>query len=144
MSFPLELITMLGSSVLGAVMKLLGAQSEARRTERLATLQVLGKQAEVVDQARRYENPRFTLTRQLIALGTIAAVIVWPKIVPVFWPDIPVTVGWTEFHPGFLFVEGKHVTVWKTVQGLALTPLDTHLVSAIAGLYFGSAVTARR
>jgi hypothetical protein len=54
---------------------------------------------------------------------------------------MPVVVGWTEWTPGFLFItEGGEDTVWKTMKGLVLTPLDTHLVSAIVGLYFGASM----
>jgi hypothetical protein len=60
---------------------------------------------------------------------------------PVFWPELPVVVGWTEWNPGFLFItEGEEQTVWQSLKGLVITPLDTHLVSAIIGLYFGASM----
>jgi len=101
----------------------------------------LAAQSKATDEARRYENKGFQLTRRIIALSAIGAVIVWPKVVPVFWPDMPVIVGWTEWKPGFLFlIEGEEQTVWQTMKGLVITPLDTHLVSAITGLYFGASM----
>ena len=30
---------------------------------------------------------------------------------------------------------------WKYAQGFVITPLDTHIVSAIVGLYFGAGFT---
>jgi hypothetical protein len=32
------------------------------------------------------------------------------------------------------------VVEWKQLKGLVITPLDTHLVSAIVGLYFGASI----
>ena len=58
----------------------------------------------------------------------------------VFWPDLDVYVGYTQFNPGFLFLEGKEVVEWKQLKGLVITPLDTHLLSAIVGLYFGASI----
>ena len=101
------------------------------------------KDAEGIDKARRYENPHFQWTRRLIALGAIGAIIEWPKIVAVFYPDIAVTVGWTQFNPGFFIFEGKEMVKWEQMTGLVITPLDTHLVSAIVGLYFGGALVKR-
>jgi hypothetical protein len=90
--------------------------------------------------ARRYENKGFQVTRRIIALSAVFAVIVWPKVVAVFWPEVPVVVGYTEWNPGFLFFEGSEETTWQAVKGLVLTPLDTHLLSAIVGLYFGASM----
>ena len=74
-------------------------------------------------------------------MSAVGAIIVWPKIIAVFWPEIPVTVGYTEFKPGFLFfTEGQESVKWQYLRGLVITPLDTHLVSAIIGLYFGASM----
>ena len=129
---PVELITMLGSSVLGGVMSIWGQM-----------MAMMSKEADVIDKARRYENPHFAWTRRLIALSAIGAIIVWPKVIAVFYPDIAVTVGWTEFRPGFLFFDGKEIFQWKQMTGMVITPLDTHLVSAIVGLYFGGSLVKK-
>jgi hypothetical protein len=54
-------------------------------------------------------------------------------------------VGYLEFKPGFLFFEGKEVLKWEVLsaRGLVLTPLDTNLVSAIVGLYFGGSLVKK-
>jgi len=138
---PLELVTMLGSSLLGGFMTLWSQNLKAKQEAFQRAIDGLAAQSKATDEARRYENRGFQITRRIIALSAIGAVIVWPKVVPVFWPDMPVVVGWTEWNPGFLFLtDGQEETVWKTMQGLVLTPLDTHLVSAIVGLYFGASM----
>ena len=140
---PVELITMLGSSLLGGVMSIWGQSIQAKEANNKMMMAMMTKEAEVIDKARRYDNPHFAWTRRLIALEAIGAVIVWPKVVAVFYPDISVTVGWTEFKPGFLFLEGKEVFAWKQMNGLVITPLDTHLISAIVGLYFGGSLVKK-
>jgi hypothetical protein len=138
---PLELVTMLGSSLLGGFMTLWSQNLKAKQEAFQRAIDGLAAQSKATDEARRYENKGFQLTRRIIALSAIGAVIVWPKVVPVFWPDMPVIVGWTEWKPGFLFlIEGEEQTVWQTMKGLVITPLDTHLVSAITGLYFGASM----
>ena len=138
---PLELITMLGSSLLGGFMTLWSQSMKAKQEAFQRAIDGLAAQSKATDEARRYENKGFQVTRRIIALSAIGAIIVWPKVVPVFWPDLPVIVGWTEWNPGFLFLsEGTEDTVWKSMKGLVLTPLDTHLVSAIVGLYFGASM----
>lgn len=137
---PLELITMLGSGLLSGVMTLWGQSQKAKQDAFQRAIDGLSAQSEATDLARRYENKGFQVTRRIIALSAVFAVIVWPKVVAVFWPEVSVTVGYTEWNPGFLFFEGSEETTWQSVKGLVLTPLDTHLLSAIVGLYFGASM----
>jgi hypothetical protein len=138
---PLELVTMLGSSLLGGVMTIWSQNMKSKQEAFQRAIDGLAAQSKATDEARRYENKGFQITRRIIALSAIGAVIVWPKVVPVFWPELPVVVGWTEWNPGFLFItEGEEQTVWQSLKGLVITPLDTHLVSAIIGLYFGASM----
>ena len=138
---PLELITMLGSGLLSGLMTLWGQSAKAKQDAFQRAIDGLAAQSEATDLARRYENKGFQMTRRVIALSAVFAVIVWPKLVAVFWPEVPVTVGYTEWNPGFLFLtEGKETTTWQSLSGLVLTPLDTHLLGAIVGLYFGASM----
>lgn len=137
---PLELLTMLGSSVVGGLMTLWSQKIKSRQADHAMTIAALSKEGELVHQARTYDKPEFQFTRRLIALAATFAVIVWPKLVPVFWPEIAVTVGYTQWTPGFLFFSGTEEVRWQIASGLVLTPLDTHLMSSIIGLYFGASV----
>jgi hypothetical protein len=74
---------------------------------------------------------------------TIGSVIVWPMFAPIAAPHLDVTVGWTEMAGGFWpFTEAKEVFVWKTVTngGIVVTPLMTHMCSAITGFFFGNQI----
>lgn len=140
LGIPFELVTMLGSGLMSGVMTLWSQSMKMRQHQHTMALKALAAQSEAVDKARRYENSGFQFTRRIIALMAVFAVIVWPKLVPVLWPELIVTVGYTVWNPGFLFFEGSNEVVWQTAKGLVLTPLDTHLMSAIIGLYFGASV----
>jgi hypothetical protein len=131
---------MLGSGLLSGVMTLWGQSQKAKQDAFQRAIDGLSAQSKATDLARRYENKGFQVTRRIIALSAVFAVIVWPKVVAVFWPEVPVVVGYTEWNPGFLFFEGSEETTWQAVKGLVLTPLDTHLLSAIVGLYFGASM----
>lgn len=138
---PLELITMLGSGLLSGVMTLWGQAAKSKQEAFNRAIEGLSAQSEATDLARRYENKGFQVTRRIIALSAVGAIIVWPKVVAVFWPEIPVTVGYTEWNPGFLFfTEGLEETTWQVLTGLVITPLDTHLLGAIIGMYFGASM----
>ena len=90
---PVEMITMLGSSVLGGFMTIWGQSIKAKEANNKLMMAAMTKQATIIDKARKYENPHFQWTRRIIAIAAIGAIIVWPKVVAVFYPDIAVTVG---------------------------------------------------
>ena len=141
MGIPLELMTMLGSGLLSGVLTLFSRSQKAKQDAFTRAIEGLSAQSKATDLARRYENRGFQITRRIIALSAVGAIIIWPKIIAVFWPEIPVTVGYTEWNPGFLFLtEGTELIKWQALKGLVITPLDTHLLSAIVGLYFGASV----
>jgi hypothetical protein len=140
MPIPLELITMIGSGLLSGLLSIWSQSMQAKQQAFDRAIKGLAAQSEATDLARRYENKGFQITRRIIAITAVFAVIVWPKVMGVFWPDLDVYVGYTQFNPGFLFLEGKEVVEWKQLKGLVITPLDTHLVSAIVGLYFGASI----
>lgn len=137
---PLELITMLGSGLLSGVMSIWAQSIQSRRESHNMAMEALSAKATVIDQARRYGNKGFQFTRRAIALAAVLAIVVLPKLAVLVDPTIPVTVGWTEWDPGFLFFEGSNQVEWKVAHGLVITPLDTHLMSGIVGLYFGASI----
>ena len=106
-------------------------------------LQTAQFRADQVNEARNAgkNDKHFAWTRRLIALSAVFSIIVLPKLVAVFYPEVGVYVGYTEIQTGFfdfMFGPGEEVVKWKYAQGFVITPLDTHIVSAIVGLYFGA------
>ena len=140
---PFEMITMLGSTVLGGVMSIWSQSIKAKREEQKMLIQRAEVQQKCFKEAREYENKGFQWTRRIIALTAVFFIIAWPKLVPVFF-DTSVYLTWTEFSRGFLFlVEQKEMTMDKEFFGVVITPLDTHLMSAIIVLYFGGSLVKK-
>ena len=142
---PFEMITMLGSTVLGGVMSIWSQSIKAKQAEQKMLLQRAEVQTAAFKDAREYENVGFQWTRRIIALTAIFAIVVLPKILPLIDPQAQVIVGYTEWNPGFLFFEGKDVIKWVPMahRGIVITPLDTNLVAAIVGLYFGGSLVKK-
>ena len=142
---PFEMITMLGSTMLGGLMTVWSQSIKAKQAEQKMLLARADKQAEIFKEAREYENVGFQWTRRIIALTAVFSIVVLPKILPLIDPQAQVIVGYTEFKPGFLFLEGKEIMKWVPMahRGIVITPLDTNLVSAIVGLYFGGSLVKK-
>ena len=140
---PVEMITMLGSSVLGGFMTIWGQSIKAKQEEQKMLLARSNNQMKHISEARTYENKGFQFTRRIIALPAVFYIIVWPKIVPVFF-DVSVFLTWTEFSRGFLFlIEQKEMLVDRQYAGVVITPMDTHLMASIIGLYFGGSLVKK-
>ena len=142
---PLELITMLFSTILGGVMSIWGQNTKAKQAQQEMLMQRANFQAKQVNRARDAgkNDKHFAWTRRLIALSAVFSIIVLPKLVAVWYPDITVYVGYTEMQGGFfnwLFGPDEAIQ-WKMAKGFVITPLDPHIVSAIVGLYFGAGFT---
>ena len=140
---PFEMITMLGSTVLGGVMSIWSQSIKAKQAEQKLLIQRADVQMKGFKEAREYGNIGFQWTRRIIALTAIFSIVVLPKIVAIFYPEVSVTVGYTEFRPGFFFIPEKEVLEWKALKGLVITPLDTNLVGAIVGMYFGGSLVKK-
>ena len=91
---PVEMITMLGSSVLGGVMTVWGQSIKAKQEEQKLLIARADAQMAHIEKARTYENSGFQWTRRIIALTAVFFIIVWPKIVPVMF-DTSVFLKWT-------------------------------------------------
>ena len=140
---PVEMITMLGSSVLGGVMTVWGQSIKAKQAEQKMLLARGKFQMDAIEKARQYDNKGFQWTRRIIALTAVFFIIVWPKIVPVFF-DVSVFLTWTELSRGvFFLIEQKELLVDRKFAGVVITPMDTHLMSAIVGLYFGGSLVKK-
>jgi len=143
MGFPFEIITMLASTVLGGVMSV-WSESRKAKAEAQKLLITRGEfEMKARKAARDVKDKGFQWTRRIIALSSVFAIVILPKLVAVYYPDVTVTVGYTQWNPGGLFRSGREVFDWITFQGLVITQLDTNLVSAIIGMYFGGSLVKK-
>ena len=140
---PVEMITMLGSSILGGVMSMWSQSIKAKQEQQKHLMARAKFQMDEIDKARKFDNKGFQFTRRIIALTAVFFIIAFPKLVPVF-TDTTVILTWTELQPGFWFlIEQKEIVMDKIHNGVVITPLDTHLMSAIIGLYFGGSLVKK-
>ena len=94
MGIPFEMITMLGSTVLGGVMSIWSQSIKAKQAQQKMMLERAEVQTAAFREAREYENVGFQWTRRIIALTAIFAIIVLPKILPLIDPQAQVIVGY--------------------------------------------------
>ncbi len=140
---PVEMITMLGSSLLGGVMSMWSQATKNKQDQQKMLLARDKFQMAEVGKAREYDNKGFQWTRRIIALTAVFFIIAYPKLVPVF-TDVGVVLTWTEFKGGFWFlIDKQEVYMDRLFNGVVITPLDTHLMSAIIGLYFGGSLVKK-
>ena len=145
MGFPFEIITMLGSTVLGGVMSVWAESRKAKQDNQKLLITRGEFEMKARKAARDVKDKGFQWTRRIIALSSVFAIVILPKLVAVYYPSVDVTVGYTNWNPGFLFFKpGREVFEWVTFQGLVITQLDTNLVSAIIGMYFGGSLAKGR
>ena len=146
MGFPFESITMLGSTLLSSLLSI-WSQSRKAKAEEQKLLITRGEfdmktRKQALDHSLKDKG--FAWTRRIIALTAIFAIVLLPKLVAVFYPTVDVTVGYTNWRHGFMFFrEGREIFEWVTFQGLVITQLDTNLVSAIIGMYFGGSLVKK-
>ena len=141
--FPFEIITMLGSTLLSSLLSIWSQSRKAKEEQQklLITRGEFEMKAKQQSLDHGLKDKGFAWTRRIIALVSVFAIVVLPKMVAVFYPDVDVTVGYTNWNPGFWFFrEGREIFEWITFQGLVITQLDTNLVSAIIGMYFGGSL----
>ena len=140
---PVEMITMLGSSLLGGVMSMWSQATKNKQDQQKMLLARDKFQMSEVNKAREFDNKGFQWTRRIIALTAVFFIIAYPKLVPVF-TDVGVVLTWTEFKDGFWFlIDKQEVYMDRLFNGVVITPLDTHLMSAIIGLYFGGSLVKK-
>ena len=146
MGFPFEIITMLGSTLLSSLLSIWSQSRKAKEEQQklLITRGEFEMKAKKQSLDHGLKDKGFAWTRRIIALVSVFAIVVLPKMVAVFYPDVDVTVGYTNWNPGFWFFrEGREIFERIPFQGLVITQLDTNLVSAIIGMYFGGSLVKK-
>tara|TARA_R110000822_G_scaffold227789_1_gene360413 strand:- start:12323 stop:12748 length:426 start_codon:yes stop_codon:yes gene_type:complete len=141
----MELISMGFSTILGGALSIMAQKGKDKADEQKLLMQRAGFQTKQFDKARAVDDPFTKNTRRVIALLCVVAILVLPKLAPFIDSDMPIYVGYTEAitNGWWIFSSSTDVTQWKPMVGLVITPLDTHVVSSIIGLYFGGSLVRR-
>lgn len=121
-------------------------KSKDKAEEQKMLMQRAKFQSQQFDKARAVDDPFTKNTRRWIALIAVVAILVVPKLAPFINPELTIYVGYTEqvMQGWWIFASSTDITQWKPMTGaLVITPLDTHVVSSIVGLYFGGSLVRR-
>ena len=142
---PLELLSMLTSTILGGVLSIMAQKSQAEADKQKMLMQRAEFAAAQIDKARDVTDAFTKNTRRYIAFLDVISILVIPKLAPFIDPDMPIYVGYTETvqQGWWIFASDTDMTQWKPLSGLVITPLDTHVVSSIIGLYFGGSLVRK-
>ena len=145
MMIPMELLSMLASTVLGGVLSIMAQKAKDAADREKAFMARADFAAKQIDKARDVQDPFTKNTRRWIALISVISILVIPKLAPFIDPTMPIYVGYTETVSSgwWIFASDTDMTQWKPLSGLVITPLDTHVVSSIIGLYFGGSLVRR-
>jgi uncharacterized membrane protein YfcA len=141
---PLEALTMIGSTVLGGVMKAWG-QSQQDKHEQFKMMMQRNEQIEEgVQNARQMQNPNAAWIRRFIVvtsmLGGLGIVFLAPLLDHSTFVPVEVTSGFK-----FLFLDFTNtVTEYIELKGFVTPDYLSFAITNIIGFYFGSAAMQRK
>ena len=140
---PMEAITMMGSTLGGAGMKM-WAQAQADKAEQQKQLMARFEASEgSVNAARAHQNPNAQWIRRFLVVSfmamaafiLLAPVLGFNTVVPV-----DVTTGFS-----ILFLDFKNtVTEYVQLSGMVTPVWLPHAIMSVVGMYFGQSIVARK
>jgi hypothetical protein len=140
---PMEVITMLGSTIGGAVMRI-WSQSNADKAEQWKMALEAGRENELSrSAAREWSTPHANWTRKFLVVSFMAMAM-FLILAPLLGQTTQVPIISTE---GFklLFLDfTKEVTEYIQLEGVVTPEWLSHAIMAVVGLYFGSSISSRR
>jgi hypothetical protein len=140
---PMEIITMLGSTLGGAVMRI-WSQSNADKAEQWKMALEAGRENELSKSAaREWSTPHANWTRKFLVVSFMAMAM-FLILAPLLGQTTQVPIISTE---GFklLFLDfTKDVVNYVELEGFVTPEWLSHAIMAVVGLYFGSSITSRR
>ena len=140
----MELISMLGSTVLGGVMSIMAQKGQAEQEKQKMLMQRAGFAAKQTDKARDVKDAHTKHTRRWIALMCVFSIIVVPIIAPIFTDVNVIYQIVTEADSGWwIFGSTYETSVWKEGNSIFITNLQSHTIFSIIGLYFGGSLTRK-
>ena len=141
---PMELISMLGSTVLGGAMSIMAQNAQAAAEKEKMLMQRAEFAGKQTDKARAIKDPHTMHTRRWIALMCVFSIIVVPIIAPIFTDVNVIYQVVTEVDSGWwIFGSVYETSVWKEGNSIFITSLQSHTIFSIIGLYFGGSLTRK-
>ena len=139
----MEVVTMLGSTVGGAVMRI-WSQANADKAEQWKMALEAGRENELsISAAREWSTPHANWTRKFLVVSFMVMAM-FIIVSPLLGQSTQVPIISTE---GFklLFLDFTHeVTEYIQLEGVVTPEWLSHAIMAVVGLYFGSSISSRR
>jgi len=141
---PLEAVTMMGSTVMGGVMKMWGQAQQDKAEQFKQMMARNGQIEEGVNNARAMQNPNAAWVRRFIVvtamLGGLGIVFLAPLLGHSTFVPVEVTSGFK-----FLFLDFTNtITEYKELYGFVTPEWLPFAISNVVGFYFGSAAMQRK
>ena len=136
--FPAEVITFIVTFVLRAIVDKWMQSGEDRRMEKAMDRDWADLETKIQTDVRA-QIPKllFGWTTSLLALLAFSCIIGVRIVGPLFF-DVPVYFAFPERSRGFLFIlEPAAKIQYLELPGITFLPSDSHILSAIAGAFFG-------
>lgn len=141
---PIEAISMLGSTVLGGVMKMMG-QAQQDKADQWKQMMAQNKQTEAfVESARQMQNPNAAWIRRFIVVLAMSGGLGIVFMAPLLDHPTNVPIQVTEGFKFWLFDFTTTVTKYIQLQGFVTPEWLPVSIMNIIGFYFGSAAMQRR
>jgi|TARA_R110000803_G_scaffold64447_1_gene125445 uncharacterized membrane protein YfcA len=141
---PMEMLTMLISTVGGAVMKMWSQTSADKAEQQKALITRFQESEKSVESARAFVNPNANWIRRFLVISFMAMagfILIAPALFNVT-TQIPVisTEGFKLLFLDFT----KDITTWIELEGIVTPDWLGHAILSVVGMYFGSSITSRR
>tara|TARA_R110002020_G_scaffold245073_1_gene458745 strand:+ start:117 stop:551 length:435 start_codon:yes stop_codon:yes gene_type:complete len=141
--FPIEAITMILSTVGGAVMKMWSQAQSDKAEQQKALLQRFSASEDTVENARKYQNPNAQWIRRFLVMSFMGMAM-FILLAPMWGLDTVVPVEVTSGFK-FLFLDFTNtVTEWVSLEGMVTPEWLPHAIMAVVGMYFGQSIVSRR
>ena len=136
--FPPQVITFIVTFVLRAIIDKWMQAGEDRRMEKAMDRDMAELEATAQASVRNsISKMLFGWTTAILAIVAFTTIIGFRIVAPAFL-DVPVYFAYQESTSGFFFLlKSKEVMQFVELPGITFLPADGHLLSAIAGAFFG-------
>lgn len=139
--FTPELITLLGGTLLGGILKIFKAKADFQSQLLNVALAKHSAADASADAAARRGGSGGPATRRLIVCVVLFTVFLAPFILSAWLPATPIFYAYSEAKGGFwFFSSGLEKLQFVRLDGFVLLPVHTQMASAIAGFYFGAGI----
>jgi hypothetical protein len=137
--FPPEVLTFIVTFVLRTVAEKWLSSGEEKARARAMELKMIEQELKAQNSIRAMiDKALFGWTMSILAFIAFGCIIGVRIVGPLFIPDIPIFYAYPEETSGFLFfTSGSEKVKFEQMQGITFLPSDSHILSAIAGCFFG-------